>query len=145
MALVRLRSVQATDMSRLTDFLKGNSLTTVGLQECLENFLIAYDESASCIGAAGYELYGKSALLRSVAVDKGSRRSGVGRALVEQVLRNAGKRGVRTVYLLTDTAEEYFARLGFERIDRSHVDEAVKASPEFGECCISAQLMCKSL
>jgi len=129
----------------LTDFLKDNSLTTVGLQECLENFLIADDERGSWIGVAGYEMYGKNALLRSVAVDKGSRRRGVGRALVEQVLREAGKRGVRTVYLFTDTAEEYFAHLGFERIDRSHVDEAVKASPEFGECCISAQLMRKSL
>ena len=142
---MRLRSAAATDVSRLTNFLENNSLTTVGVRECLENFLIAYDDRASWIGVAGYEMYGKSALLRSVAVDKGSRRLGVGRALVEQVLANVGKRGVRTVYLLTDTAEEYFARLGFERIDRRHVDEAVRASPEFGECCISAQLMRKSL
>ena len=120
-------------------------MTAVGLQECLGNFLIAYDERGSWIGVAGYEMYDKSALLRSVAVDKGSRRLGVGRTLVKQVLKNVGKRGVRTVYLFTDTAEAYFAGLGFERIDRNHADEAIKASPEFGECCSSAQLMRKSL
>jgi amino-acid N-acetyltransferase len=133
------------DIARVAGFLEGNSLTTVGLHECLENFLIAFDGVDSWIGVAGYELYGASALLRSVAVDKGSRRKGVGRTLVEESLSNASKRGARTIYLLTDTAEAYFVKLGFKRIDRNQVDEAVRASPEFGECCKSAQMMRKSL
>jgi len=120
-------------------------LPTVGIEDCLENFLIAIDEKGSWIGVAGYEMYGQSALLRSVAVDKASRNLGHGRLLVEGVLAHARKQGVRIVYLLTETAERYFSRLGFVPVGRDQIEAAVKNSPEFTECRSRARTMRKKL
>jgi len=143
--MVQLRHANPTDIRRLSDFLTDNSLPTVGVQDCLENFIIAVDADGSLVGVAGYEMYGPNALLRSVAVDKRSRNLGHGTTLVETILANVRKRGVRTVYLLTETAERYFSRLGFTPIERDKIEPAVKNSPEFTECCSHCLLMRKTL
>jgi amino-acid N-acetyltransferase len=70
---------------------------------------------------------------------------GQGQALVAAVLKSAQAKGIKTVYLLTDNAESYFGGLGFEVVDRKDIDEAVKASVEFGEMCASAVAMRKTL
>ena len=64
---------------------------------------------------------------------------------MDAVLRSAKAKGIDTVYLLTDNAEAYFGGLGFEVVDRGNIDEAVKASVEFGEMCASAAAMRKTL
>lgn len=133
------------DISHLTDFLRANSLPTVGLEDWCENFFIALDDEGSWVGVAGYEAYNQSALLRSLAVDKRSRGLGHGRALVEAVLADARKRCIHTVYLLTETAEPYFKRLGFDPVDRDRIEQAVRNSEEFSECCGTAQAMRRRL
>ena len=143
--MVRFRRADSIDISHLTDFLRANSLPTVGIEDWYENFFIALDDEGSWVGVAGYEVYNQSALLRSVAVDRGSRGLGHGRALVEAVLADARKRGIQTIYLLTETAEPYFKRLGFVPIDRDRIEQAVRNSEEFTECCGTAQAMCKRL
>jgi amino-acid N-acetyltransferase len=50
------------------------------------------------------------------------------------------------MYLLTTTAERYFPKFGFERIERRDVPETVQASVEFTSACpASAVVMRKSL
>jgi amino-acid N-acetyltransferase len=144
-ALVRFRRADSIDISHLKDFLRANSLPTVGLEDWYTNFFIALDDEDSWVAVAGYEVYNQTALLRSVAVDKRSRGLGRGRALVEAVLADARKRGVQTVYLLTETAEPYFKRLGFDPIDRDRIEQAVKNSEEFKQCCGTAQAMRRTL
>ena len=109
------------------------------------NFLVALDDKGAWVGVVGYEVYNQSALLRSVVVDKELRGQGHGRALVERALEEVRKRSIHTVYLLTDTAEAYFKRLGFEPIGRDQIESAVRNSKEFTECCLTAQAMCKRL
>lgn len=110
----------------------------------MENFVVALDQNGTWIGIAGFERYGQNCLLRSVAVDKQFRGRGYGRTLVETVLSNAKAEGIKTVYLLTEDARNYFERLGFGALDRRLVDEPIKASPEFTEsCCETAVAMRK--
>ena len=142
---MRLRNAESNDLLHLKEFLENNSLTSVGIQQCLENFLIATNESGDWVGIAGYEEYGRSALLRSVAVTKEFRNSGTGRVLVEQVLANAKKRGFDIVYLMTEAAETYFERLGFESICTDQMDQAVRNSEELRDCLASCQAMRKNL
>lgn len=111
----------------------------------MTNFVVAEDKDGSWVGIAGLEVYGKGGLLRSVAVGKQYRGLGHGRKLVDAVLGNAKARGIQTVYLLTDSADAYFKGLGFEAVDRENIDEAVKASPEFTECCETAVAMRKTI
>lgn len=130
----RIRRATKADLPEIRRFLADNGLPTDGIERFLENFVVATDGNGSWIGIAGLELYGKSGLLRSVAVNGQFRGLGHGRALVDAVLGHARAKGVETVYLFTETAEAYFKGLGFEVVGRRGIDDRLKSSPEFTEC-----------
>jgi amino-acid N-acetyltransferase len=140
-----LRAASAADYDQVVRLLRTADLPTAGLQRSLPDFLVA-EESGRVVGAIGLEVYGDTALLRSAVVDTGRRGSGVGSDLVAELLARAGRRGVREIYLLTTTAEDYFPRFGFTRVRRDAVAPALHASEEFqGACPDSAVAMRKVL
>lgn len=143
MSGISIRPATAADIPQILRFLEENELPTVGVDRFFENFLVALDQDGSWVGVAGLEVYGKSGLLRSVAVNKRFRGMGQGRTLVNTVLANATKKGIEAIYLLTDSAENYFKGLGFEIVKREDINEAVKTSPEFTECRETAAAMRK--
>lgn len=97
-------------------------------------------------GIVGLEPHGPVALLRSLVVAKGRRGSGLGRALVAAAERHARHLRVREVYLLTTNAQEFFERLGYERVEREGAPESIRATTEFSSVCpSSAVLMRKRL
>jgi len=141
-----LKPATTGDLPKLHVFLRDNGLPDIGVDTCVQNFIIAQDEMGGWVGVAGLELYGKSGLLRSVAVDTKCRGRGYGRTLVNAALGNARAKGLKKVYLLTDDATKYFERLGFRIVDRKEVDAPVKGSLEFTEACPeSAIVMQKAL
>ena len=142
-AEISIRSATAADLPRIKFLLESNKLPTIGIEKCVNNFILSLNKDGSCAGVAGLEVYGESGLLRSVTVNDHFRGLGYGRALVETILRNARVKRIRTIYLLTDTAAVYFKSLGFEVVDRRDIDDAVRASPEFTECCETAIAMRK--
>lgn len=83
----------------------------------------------------GVEIYGAAGLLRSVAVDIPHRGLGLGIQLTETALEMAKQRGVKTLYLLTETAADFFLRFGFKKVTRADVEAALKASAEFTGAC----------
>ena len=94
----------------------------------------------------GLEIYGTEALLRSLVVDPSVRSTGLASALVERAETHAAKHGVRTLYLLTTTAEAFFARRGYHRIDRGVAPAAIRSTREFaGLCPASSAFMSKRL
>jgi len=98
------------------------------------------------VGSAALEVYSDGALLRSVAVDPTCRNTGLGHRLTTHALARAAEQALPAVYLLTTTADAYFPRFGFERIDRTEVPASVQASVEFrGACPASAIAMRKWL
>src|SRR5260370_7624828 len=102
--------------------------------EHLEHFFfVGSDGSPS--GLVGLELYGSEALLRSLIVGVNARSKGLGSALIEHAEQYAASMGVRSVYLLTTTAEAYFRRLGYERIDRLLAPTSIKRTREFASLC----------
>lgn len=122
------------DYAGIEALLREHRLPEAGLRSHLETTLVARD-AGRIVGCAALELYGRSALLRSVAVNGPRRGSGLGRALTHAALELARARGVETVYLLTETAASFFARLGFREISRDTVAPAVRQSVEFVSAC----------
>jgi len=60
--------------------------------------------------------------------------------------RLSGERGIDAVYLLTETAQDFFPRFGFITIERSEVPPALHESAEWTTACAStAQAMAKRL
>jgi N-acetylglutamate synthase-like GNAT family acetyltransferase len=98
------------------------------------------------VGAGGFEAHGESGLLRSVVVADRLRGTGLGRALVESIEAAARQRGLRELVLLTETARDFFARLGYADIARESAPEAIRQSAEFKSLCPrSARCMSKRL
>ena len=142
---LELRTARSADLPKVLALLGRAQLPTAGVAESLHNFIVAERED-ELIGVAGLEVYGASALLRSVAVEDSWRGSGVGRTLIDRALDEARRAGIEDVFLLTTTAENYFPRFGFSCVRREQVREEVRASVEFQDACpASAMVMRKSL
>jgi amino-acid N-acetyltransferase len=92
-------------------------------------------EGERLVGCAAIEPYDGSALLRSVAVEAAHRGTGVGTELVHEAEDLARAGGATRLILLTDTAEPWFGRLGYEVIDRSTVPADMARSVEFETAC----------
>lgn len=138
-----IRPATASDGPAVRALLERHGLPLDGVPDDLAGFVVADGEAGVLAGVAGLERYGDAALLRSVAVDAAGQ--GTGAALLARVLADAEAAGVRTVILLTTTAEAYFPRFGFARVDRAAVPDAVRASAEFrGACPASAAVMMRT-
>jgi amino-acid N-acetyltransferase len=97
-------------------------------------------------GLIGCEIYGHEGLLRSLVVAPENRGVGTGSALIEWVENYARNQGVRAMYLLTITAEQFFARHGYVPMARQDLPNAIRSTREFAEICpASSILMVKSL
>jgi len=133
------------DFPAIVGLLERNALPRAGLEQQVTTMLVA-KEGEQLVGTAALEVYGAAALLRSVAVAAERRGQGLGQTLTAAALDLAQRRGVRTVYLLTETAAEFFPKFGFRPIARSDVVPAVLESPEFTTACpASAVVMARSL
>jgi amino-acid N-acetyltransferase len=136
-----MRTATANDLHAVLKLLEANKLPTAGVQDHLEHFLLEF-ENENLMGCAGLEIHGKAALLRSVAVTAKHRSVGLGKKLIHAVLEHAKVNHVSSASLLTETAQEYFPRFGFEITPRELLPDSLKASAEFrGACPDSATAM----
>ena len=143
MGTITIEAARKSDLPAVLALLERSGLPQDGLSKHLAATLVARDGDA-IVGSAGLEVYGGAALLRSVAVDSALR--GQGQRLTRTALDLARQQGIATVYLLTETAGDFFPRFGFHRIERAAVDPAVQQSVEFkGACPASAQVLVASL
>lgn len=111
----------------------------------LEHFLGCGADDA-LDGVVGLEIYQPVALLRSLAVASACRGRGIGSALLAEAERFARSQDVREVYLLTTTAEPFFARSGYSRIARDSAPVAIRETQEFSNLCpASSAFMVKRL
>ena len=110
-----------------------------------ENFYFA-GPAEGPTGLVGLELFGDVALLRSLVVCAERRGSGEGTALLKHAEEHARQNGVHSLYLLTTTAEAFFARHGYTRASRESAPPAIRATREFaGICPASSAFMTRTL
>ncbi|MHB0950077.1 MAG: GNAT family N-acetyltransferase, partial [Gemmatimonadaceae bacterium] len=85
-------------------------------------------------------------LVDHFVVAAGWRGRGIGRVIVERLMRDARDARLRALYLVTQTAERWFPTFGFHEVVRDAVPAAVQATPEFSSICpSSATVMCCTL
>jgi len=137
--MTTIAAATSADLPALLELLGQSALPTAGLADHLDTTLVAR-EAGHVVGSAALELYGTTALLRSLAVAPGLRGRGLGQELTRHALALARRRKIRTVYLLTETAGGFFPRFGFRAISRDAVDPAVQRSVEFTSACPTSAL-----
>lgn len=138
---VEIGKATPEDLDAVLALLAAASLPREGVAEHFAHFLVART-GGTVVGSVGMEPYGTSGLLRSLVVAPAHRGKGIGRALTDRVLMETRARGVARVFLLTETAADFFAGLGFARIHRAQADAAVQGSLEFSTvCCQTAVCM----
>lgn len=126
---MNVRAASPDDWPAIEALLVDCALPTEGAREHLSAFVVAADNGLA--GCAGAEIYGDSALLRSVAVRGDARGKGLGGVLIDVVFAQLEGRGVTNVSLLTTTAEFYFAARGFVAVPREQLPAMLNASAEF--------------
>jgi N-acetylglutamate synthase-like GNAT family acetyltransferase/2-polyprenyl-3-methyl-5-hydroxy-6-metoxy-1,4-benzoquinol methylase len=136
-----IEEARATDASSVIAVLAAVGLPTVGVAAAIDRFVVARD-GGSVIGCAGLELYGETALLRSLAVLPAYRGRGVGGGLARRIVERARASGAREAVLLTSTVQAMAAAFGFTPIARETLPAEVRDSWEFAaEQCGAAACM----
>ncbi len=119
--------------------LRASGLSDDALDEATDWLVVRGDGRVA--GTAGIETYGEAGLLRSVAVDPVARSSGVGASLVAAAVERARERDLSDLYLLTETADRWFPRFGFEPVERSGLPPAIAGCRQATEACASTAVV----
>ena len=131
-----LRPAGPGDLEAVRALVRDAKLPLDGLEAQFgDAYVVAVRREGRIVGTAGMEVHGDCGLLRSAVVAPPLRGLGLGEALTNDRLAWARVRGLRSVWLLTTTAADFFDRFGFVQADRSAAPPALAASTEFSVAC----------
>ncbi len=134
MTAFEIDRARPVDLPRVLELLTQQALPTDGLEQHLATTLVARQDGR-VIGSVAVETYPDGGLLRSVAVAGDFQGQGLGQALTSAAFTLARNAGIKALYLLTTSAEGYFPKFGFERVQRDDVPPSVRTSVEFTSAC----------
>ena len=135
-----VRAATPGDLGAVEAALRDSELPLEGLRDQFGDGYAVAEADGAIIGVEGIEVHGGDGLLRSAAVVADWQGRGVGDALTRDRIEWARRRGLRSLYLLTTTAGDYFPRFGFVPVDRDTAPDAVRASREFADACPATAL-----
>ncbi|MBK5278271.1 MAG: GNAT family N-acetyltransferase [Bacteroidia bacterium] len=144
--MIRYTPVMIQDqvaLEKLQVFLRLNKLPADDIKLEGSLYFGYHDEGGDLAGSGGLELYGTTALLRSVAVQEKSRNRTLGNKIVEDIIYKAKSLKIKEIYLLTETAHDYFINKGFQDVSREFIPETIKRSAEFSHVCPTSALAMK--
>ncbi|MCG3217004.1 MAG: GNAT family N-acetyltransferase [Candidatus Heimdallarchaeota archaeon] len=134
------------DSPGIRNLLTETDLVVEDIDEYIGNFLVIKDEEDNILACAGFEKYDDIGLLRSVAVSPELQGKGVGTLLTKSSIKHAKENGIRSLYLLTETAEKFFSKFSFKVLERDEAHPSIKNTYEFQYACVNTGiLMLKNL
>lgn len=145
--MLHLRVERATesDLPAIRSLLADVGLPVEDLGTANVSFWVARD-GQGISGVIGVETFGVAGLLRSLVVAPGSQARGIGSVLVRELESAMRSSGVKSLVLLTQTAESFFGKRGYGVMSREEVPDRVRQSGEFQTLCpASAVCMSKAL
>jgi len=120
------------DLPKVKELLTRAKLPTAGVPDDLTELWVLKDGASEVVGCVAMEVYGDTALLRSLAVHPDRRGEGLGWMLAEAVQLRVRHRGLARVCLLTEHASDFFAeKFGFVPVSREDLPEEARRSTEF--------------
>ncbi|MCG8381041.1 MAG: arsenic resistance N-acetyltransferase ArsN2 [Gammaproteobacteria bacterium] len=129
-----IRVARLADAPEIEQLLTTSALTFEGVSAHLDTFWVAR-AGESLAGVAGVECYEADGLLRSVAVQASERGKGLGAQLCDVVEAQARLAGIQRLFLLTESAEAFFAARGYQKIARSQTPVSIQSTDQFCRLC----------
>ena len=126
------------------------------LQELLKSEKLCYNDISEAgvklygvkikhvhVGYFGFEQFGGNALFRSMLVQPDARKRGYGTLIWNEAKTILEESGVHSIYLLTNTASDFFTKQGFVIVDRQSVPDSIAQTTEFKEFCPDSSICMK--
>ncbi len=132
-----LKFAQPNDFQAVVSFLAAANLCTSDLPAGLPHFFLLF-ENDELTATAGVEIFEKIALLRSVAVAENQRGMGLGQQISAAALAHARAQGVAELWLITNTAESFFEKMGFQKMLRAQAPAEISGLAQFTSLCPSS-------
>ncbi len=147
---LKIEAANKKDYDAVEVLLRKTDLPPDEIELHMGNFLVIRHPEADrgselLVGSVGLEIYGDSALLRSLAVHPDFQGTGLGSRLVDSITEVAKGKGITHLFLLTDTAEDFFKKRGFVVVTRDKVPYDMKQSIEFTTLCTSSPSMMREI
>ncbi|HZS35309.1 MAG TPA: UDP-N-acetylmuramate:L-alanyl-gamma-D-glutamyl-meso-diaminopimelate ligase [Polyangia bacterium] len=120
------------DLDGARELFQSTGISYPDVHEHLAELLVLRDPSRKVVGTVAMEMYDDAGLLRALATAPDRRGEGLGWMLADAALGRARRRGARRVYLMTESASDFFAeKFGFQAVERELVDATVLESTQF--------------
>lgn len=145
--MISVRKALASDLRGIEFLLSSAQLPTGDIERHLSTFLVA-DNAGEIIGVGGLESCGNGiGLLRSFVITPQFRNQGIAARILEQVSADARKLGISALYLLTTTAQDYFAKRRFTLMARDQAPAMIRQTSQYATepRCSRAALMFRRL
>lgn len=130
-----IESASPMDEPWIRQLLKSCGLPQEDLHRDHFKHFLVYKEKGLILGVVGLEIHGRIALLRSLAVDGRHRHRGIASQLLGEIEDYGRSQDIEKFYLLTTSAAEFFAKRGYQKIDRKLAPPEIKATREFQDLC----------
>ena len=140
-----IRPAVVADWPALKALLQAENLPTSDIDTAsLDYFQVA--AGTEILGAIGLEAHAGEGLVRSLVTARKSRSRGIGSALYQAMECQARALGIGRLWLLTDSASEFFEARGFSPEPRSAVPAWLAGTQQYRDLCPqSALVMSKGL
>jgi amino-acid N-acetyltransferase len=132
--MVSYKLALETDMAAIAQLLKINNLPYSDIRKSPIVFVVARKDDC-IVGCIDLEMYGNAGLLRSFAVVPSLQNKGIGKELYMMLLDYALQNKVKSIHLLTNTAKDYFSRIGYQVAKRNDAPAEISKSAEFADLC----------
>lgn len=137
---MQIRLAIHADLPAVLALLRSAALPADDLPDHARNVFVAFD-GAELVAVVGLEDHGTVGLLRSLVVADTHRGRGIAAMLCDTVLARAATLGLSDVYLLTQTAESWFARRGWVVLPRDQAPGPICSTRQFAELCPSSAVL----
>lgn len=125
------------DQAWVVALLEEANLPTVDVNLDKQVFLkVSNKNILMAIGAL--ETSGEYGLVRSVVVPQKLRGKGAGVSIIKALIDEAKTIELSQLFLLTETADKFFSKLGFKIAERKHVPQEISQMEEFTSICPSS-------
>ena len=132
---MNFRQASTTDLPTICSLLSEHNLPDSDVNEHIESFVVV-EQNNNIIGLGGLEICSDTtALLRSVVVEANHQNKGIATKIVQFLIAKASARKIKSLYLITESAVNYFGKFKFVVQDRSNAPDTIMQTKQFGELC----------